>query len=191
MKRENTTKSNEMDSHSHQNTVSCCNSAAVKGRRKAEMLLWQEEQMSKCLNDNAVNKLMGMYMNSSTVDDREKFIAMYTEHNLNFAKNVMEEEIAVYSAVDTLGLHTCRARHTDHANRTINQLTDYSHSHHPDCAPGHISARVKPTLSNTTSNLLASNASSGGICENSDENEHDEFLEAAVSAAIQEKGLCL
>lgn len=173
-----------MDSHPHRNTVSCCSHVVMKDLRETNLLIWQKERMLECMNDNAVNKMLEVSMSSGTVYQREKFITLManTGHNsTKFPKYTMQEEMGVYSAVDTLGLHTRHARHEEDANSITSQSTAYLEN-----TPDHM--REGAMLSDTT---LVANASNEDIHVNSHENEHDEFLEAAVSAAIQEKGLSL
>lgn len=187
-----------------------------------QLLSWQEQQISKCIVDNTVNRVVESYLtffeednpNSEAIPDFDREARVASYHAYRAHQNF--EESAILWAIDEHGLqqhaHENRLAALSSSSSSSSPLPDASGD---DKEFGECSTSSKVTLSkseveNQLSKVEAATSVSEEvstertkpatseefkhdsiIVENGsiENDEHFDFMEAAVSVAIQEKGL--
>lgn len=192
-----------------------------------QLLKWQEKQISKCIVDNTLNRVVESYMtfwteeNIGTRNDLEREAQLVSYHANRAQENF--EDSAILWAIDQHGLqqhnHTetmstssssislsspphlashddlCQFHNTDEFNdgtksdevnqtqaqssQSSNNIENSGTKSDPQSSSGGTSSKEHNEASNELHNFVAGSSN----------DEHLDFLEAAVSVAIQEKGL--
>lgn len=189
-----------------------------------QLLSWQEQQISKCIVDNTVNRVVESYLtffeeenpNGEAIPDFDRDAHLTYQA---YRANRTFEESAILWAIDEHGLqqHTNEAFLTSsssssssspipidsqysecnecgtNANATTsssNIETQPNRLEEPSTSTASSSDHAIPTTSRPSSNITSVIKHEDSIPNGStNDNEHFEFMEAAVAVAIQEKGL--